>query len=84
MNGHRDLEIKLFSTSPPAKNSDRRSFFADKSESAVNRCTMSGYDRNVNSAVLCDKVESSVEGSGESEGVLTDEHNICDLALVTA
>ncbi|KAI8420711.1 hypothetical protein MSG28_007940 [Choristoneura fumiferana] len=94
MNGHRDLEIKLFSTSPPAKNFDRRSFFADKSESAVSRCTMSGYDRKVNSAVLCDKVESSVDGSGKSEGVsesvcspagrLTDEHNICDLALVTA
>lgn len=45
MNGHRDLEIKLFSTSPSATNSDRRSFFADKSESVVDRCMTASYQK---------------------------------------
>ncbi|XP_049871013.1 uncharacterized protein LOC126370241 [Pectinophora gossypiella] len=94
MNGHRDLEIKLFSTSPPATNSDRRSFFADKSESAVNRCTIASYDSKVNSAVLSDKVETSVEGKQSDDvsesarhtayRVAAPSRNICDLALITA
>lgn len=94
MNGHRDLEIKLFSTSPPATNSDRRSFFADKSESAVNRCIASN-DLEVNSAVNNNGVESSVKPNGKTsedmsrtgcQSVLKtgeSSRNICDLALVT-
>lgn len=94
MNGHRDLEIKLFSTSPPATNSDRRSFFADKSESAVNRCIASN-DLEVNSAVNNNGVESSVKPNGKNsedmsrtgcQSVLKtgeSSRNICDLALVT-
>lgn len=96
MNGHRDLEIKLFSTSPPATNSDRRSFFDDKSESAVNRCTIAGYDIKVNSAVNSSGVESSVNAHGEKSDDVSNEgrpsvfaggtssRNICDLALVSA
>lgn len=92
MNGHRDLEIKFFSTSPPATNSDRRSFFADKSESDVNRCA--SYDLKVNSAAISDRNDSSAEGK-QSENVSDlgcspatagglPLRNICDLALVTA
>ncbi|XP_026333515.1 uncharacterized protein LOC113240432 [Hyposmocoma kahamanoa] len=91
MNGHRDLEIKLFSTSPPATNSDRRSFFADKSESAVNRCA--SFDPKVNSAVISDRNGFSAEGkqsenvseSGCSPATVSGppSRNICDLALVT-
>lgn len=97
MNGHRDLEIKLFSTSPPATNSDRRSFFADKSESAVNGCIAS-KDHKVNSAVNNNnnRVESSVKQDGKNSEDVSDtgcssafvagepSRNICDLALVTA
>ncbi|XP_075976449.1 uncharacterized protein LOC142976777 [Anticarsia gemmatalis] len=95
MNGHRDLEIKLFSTSPPATNSDRRSFFADKSESAVNRCIASN-NLKVNSAVNNNRVESSVKPDVKNSEDLSDagcssavkageaSRNICDLALVTA
>lgn len=89
MNGHRDLEIKLFSTSPPAKNLDQRSFFADKCESAVNKCTISDHGPKVKSAVICEKEELSVDVSGKSEGATEsacsplgpapDERNICDL-----
>lgn len=96
MNGHRDLEIKLFSTSPSATNSDRRSFFADKSESAVNKFITASYDHKVNSALNSDKVESCVKKDGKkcedvSEAGFTTafvagepSRNICDLALVTA
>lgn len=96
MNGHRDLEIKLFSTSPSATNSERRSFFADKSESAVNRCITASYDNKVNSAVNSDKVQSvlktdvkkseDVSESGCSTALVVGDpsRNVCDLALVTA
>ncbi|KAM3959773.1 uncharacterized protein ACR2FA_006195 [Aphomia sociella] len=96
MNGHRDLEIKLFSTSPSATNSDRRSFFADKSESAVNRSITTSYDHKVNSVVNSDKVESSVKKDGKKSEDVSEAgfsttyvagepgRNICDLALVTA
>ncbi|CAG4969956.1 unnamed protein product [Parnassius apollo] len=94
MNGHRDLEIKLFSTSPSATNSDRRSFFDDKSESAVNRCTIAEYDLKVNSAVNSDgavlgvndgKKSDEVESGCSTAFVATEpSRNICDLALVTA
>lgn len=96
INGHRDLEIKLFSTSPSATNSDRRSFFADKSESAVNRCIIASYDIKVNSAVNNNRAESSVKvdgkkGGEKSDGVCSSAYgvgerprNICDLALVSA
>lgn len=95
INGHRDLEIKLFSTSPSAANSDRRSFFDEKSESAVYRCTMTSYNK-VNSAIVCNKVEPSVKTDGKkceefsevgcSSAFATDKptRNICDLALITA
>lgn len=93
MNGHRDLEIKLFSTSPPAMNSDRRSFFADKSESAVNRCTVERYDFKVNSAVnnefdscvKVDKQKSDVSDEGCSVALMNGKpsRNICDLNLVS-
>ncbi|KAJ2947584.1 hypothetical protein O0L34_g17378 [Tuta absoluta] len=93
MNGHRDLEIKLFSTSPPATSTERRSFFADKSESAVNKCATI-YDAKVNSAVINDKVKTCVEGKTSEDvsesvrpvgyGTGAPSRNICDLALVTA
>ncbi|KAJ0177934.1 hypothetical protein K1T71_006807 [Dendrolimus kikuchii] len=96
INGHRDLEIKLFSTSPPATYSDRRSFFVDKSESAVNRCIIAGYDLKVNSAVNNNRAECSGNADGKkseevSDGVCSSAfgkgerpRNICDLALVSA
>lgn len=92
MNGHRDLEIKLFSTSPSATNSDRPSFFADKSESAVNRCLTASYENKVNSeqvksvAKKDDKKSDRVPESGCSTAFVDGEssRNICDLALVTA
>lgn len=95
MNGQRDLEIKLFSTSPPATNSDRRSFFADKSESAVNRCIATNV-LEVNSAVNNNRVESSAKPGGKNSDDVSDagcssallagdaSRNFCDLALVTA
>lgn len=95
MNGHRDLEIKLFSTSPPA-NSVRRSFFAEKSESVVNKLIIANYDHKVNNAVINkNTVESSVvtddnksedvSDVGCSTAFVTGEpsRNLCDLALVT-
>lgn len=95
MNGHRDLEIKLFST-PSSANSDRRSFFADKSESAVNKCIIASYDLKVNSVVHNNRVDSSVKTDGKKSDDVSDagcssafvagepSRNICDLALVTA
>lgn len=94
INGHRDLEIKFFSTSPPATNSDRRSFFADKSECAVNRCTNARDEPKVNSAVISERTASCVDGN-KSEDVSESgcllaysagkpSRNICDLTLVTA
>lgn len=94
MNGQRDLEIKLFTTSPPA-NSERRSFFADKSESAVNKCIIASYDRKVHRAVNNNKAESCVKADGKKSGDVSDagfssafvagetSRNLCDLALVT-
>ncbi|XP_068624552.1 uncharacterized protein [Battus philenor] len=86
INGHRDLEIKLFSTSPPATNSDRRSFFDDKSESAVNRCTIASYDRKVSSAVnSAGPASGHVEaGCPSAYAAAEPSRSICDLALVTA
>ncbi|XP_013188168.1 uncharacterized protein LOC106133102 [Amyelois transitella] len=96
MNGHRDLEIKLFSTSPSATNTDRRSFFADKSESAANRCITTSYDVKVNNVVNSDKVKSSVKTDGKNSEEVSESvcptslaagdssRNICDLALVSA
>lgn len=94
MNGHRDLEIKLFSTSPPASTSERRSFFEDKSESAVNdRSANRSSELKSNSAVSCEKDESvknvkkSVNvdsGCMKSLGAGENSRNICDLALVSA
>ncbi|XP_072949973.1 uncharacterized protein [Epargyreus clarus] len=94
MNGHRDLEIKLFSTSPPATNSDRRSFFNDKSESAANRCAIANYDLKANSVVSGgDRVVSGVKNDKKSDEVESvcssalkageNPRNVCDLALVT-
>lgn len=93
MNGQRDLEIKLFSTSPSAS-SERRSFFADKSESAVNKCIIASYDRNVHSVVNDNKAESCVKADGKKSdvsdagcsstlGAGEPSYNLCDLALVT-
>lgn len=94
MNGQRDLEIKLFSTSPSAS-SERRSFFADKSESYVNKCIIASYDRKVHSAVNNNKVESCVKADGKKSDDVSDagcstafaagepSRNLCDLALVT-
>ncbi|XP_047531983.1 uncharacterized protein LOC125067422 [Vanessa atalanta] len=94
MNGHRDLEIKLFSTSPPASTSERRSFFDDKSESAVNdRCANTNSKQIANSAVSSEKMVSSANNiqksgnmdSGCIKALLTGDNsrNICDLALVS-
>ncbi|CAH2261950.1 uncharacterized protein LOC120626762 [Pararge aegeria] len=92
INGHRDLEIKLFSTSPPASTSERRSFFEDKSESAVNDRS-ANYELKSKSAVSSEKVSSennvkkSVNlGSGcvKALGAGENSRNICDLALVSA
>ncbi|CAG9787100.1 unnamed protein product [Diatraea saccharalis] len=94
MNGHRDLEIKLFSTSPSATNSDRRSFFADKSESVPNKCINAINDNKVNSAMNSDKVETAVtindtrsvevseSGCSPTFVASKSSRNICDLALV--
>ncbi|XP_041968709.1 uncharacterized protein LOC121725711 [Aricia agestis] len=95
INGHRDLEIKLFSTSPPATNSERGAFFDDKSESAVNdKCTIASYDVTANSVVNSDRVvacskeskKSDDVDSGCSTALIASEisRNICDLALVSA
>ncbi|XP_026485345.2 uncharacterized protein LOC113392929 [Vanessa tameamea] len=95
MNGHRDLEIKLFSTSPPASTSERRSFFDDKSESAVNdRCANTNSKQKANSAVSSEKMVSSANNIQKSEKHLDsgcikalligdNSRNICDLALVS-
>ncbi|XP_014361017.2 uncharacterized protein LOC106712868 [Papilio machaon] len=86
LNGQRDLEIKLFSTSPPATNSDRRSFFDDKSESDVNSCRIAGYEFKHSSAVDSERAVSSVrasEGRNDTEDIGS-PRNICDLAIVTA
>lgn len=94
MNGHRDLEIKLFSTSPPASTSERRSFFDDKSESAVNdRCANTNTKPKLNRAVSSARVVSSANDDHKSENLDSEcnalvagenSRNICDLALVTA
>ncbi|CAG4964555.1 unnamed protein product [Colias eurytheme] len=93
MNGHRDLEIKLFSTSPTATNTERRSFFDDKSGSVVNRCTIKDNETKLNSVVNSDRIVSSANSiksetvdSGCSSAYVTGEasRNICDLALVSA
>ncbi|XP_050680287.1 uncharacterized protein LOC126976130 [Leptidea sinapis] len=86
MNGHRDLEIKLFSTSPPATNSERRSFFDDDCVSVSN---------NQNSLVNSDKTDSCLSDSRKSDHVdssgclsayanVESARKICDLALVSA
>lgn len=93
MNGHRDLEIKLFSTSPSASTSERRSFFDDKSESGVNdRCANTNL--KLNSAVSSAKGVSSANNDRKSENLDSgclkalvageNSRNICDLALVSA
>jgi len=95
MNGQRDLEIKLFTTSPSATNSDRRSFFADKSESAVNKC-IAFDDLDVKCAVNNNRVKASAKPGGKNSEDVSDagcssallagqsSRNFCDLALVTA
>lgn len=91
MNGHRDLEIKLFSSSPSA-NTERRSFFADKSESAVKKCIIASYDLKVNNDRVDSCAKTDVKKSDDvsdvvcSSAFVADERprNICDLALVTA
>ncbi|CAF4906769.1 unnamed protein product [Pieris macdunnoughi] len=91
MNGHRDLEIKLFSTSPPAMNSERRSFFDDNSASVVKTCTIK--ENELNSAVDSEKTVSGANGvksdnvdKGCLPAYVTGEtsRNVCDLALVSA
>ncbi|XP_023941093.2 uncharacterized protein LOC112047998 [Bicyclus anynana] len=94
INGHRDLEIKLFSTSPPASTSDRRSFFDDKSESAVNdRSANANSELKSKSAVSSEKVSSANNvknsvnldsGCMKALGAGENSRNICDLALVSA
>lgn len=97
MNGHRDLEIKLFSTLPPASSSDDLSFFDEKSESATKSAFSSAYPSpglKLNSEVNCDRVVLSDKGAKKSEnldpsclktvGVSENSRNICDLALVSA
>ncbi|CAK1541307.1 unnamed protein product [Leptosia nina] len=92
MNGHRDLEIKLFTTSPPASNSERRSFSENQSGSATDRCTIKDNALQVNSVVDSGKVvsnanvKSDIVDSVYSSAYVTGEssRNICDLALVSA
>ncbi|KAG7309750.1 hypothetical protein JYU34_004250 [Plutella xylostella] len=88
INGHRDLEIKLFSTSPPASVTSESSFFAEKRESA-DGCAITTHNRKVNCAVKSDKVDCSVNKDDKyvSEDVALRagaSRKLCDLALVTA
>lgn len=95
INGHRDLEIKLFSNA--SVTNDRRSFFAEKSESVDRGCTIGQFDRKVNSAVRSDRFDTSVnvDGKHKSEDVSDagcspasavggSSRKLCDLALVNA
>lgn len=88
INGHRDLEIKLFSSS------ERRSFFDDKSESAVNdRCANTNTKLKLNRAVSSAKVGSSANNDRKCENLDSgcikalvageNSRNICNLALVS-
>ncbi|XP_069357609.1 uncharacterized protein [Maniola hyperantus] len=93
INGHRDLEIKLFSTSPSASTSERRSFFDDTSESSViDRSANMKSELKSNSAVSCEKVASANivkksvnvdSGCMKALGAGENSRNICDLALVS-
>lgn len=96
INGHRDLEIKFFSTSPPAITSERRSFFDSKSES-VSGCATNDRKQTVNSVVNCEKVGANVniEDKQKSDDVSDSgcsssfnnggfSRNQCDLTLITA
>ncbi|GBP14643.1 hypothetical protein EVAR_93512_1 [Eumeta japonica] len=74
MNGHRDLEIKLFSSSPPTTRAERRSFFADDSESVRNECAPTIRDRNVNGVVQNVRGDAAAEASAGQD--------ICDANLI--
>ncbi|CAH2040733.1 unnamed protein product, partial [Iphiclides podalirius] len=89
MNGHRDLEIKLFSTSPPAAHADRRSFFDGKSESAADGCTIAADNSRVDCAVNSEQGVPSVSdyvdaGCSTANAAAKSPRGICDLALVAA
>lgn len=92
INGHRDLEIKLFSKSPPAVSSERRSFFSGSSESDA----LKSNDLKVKSVVLSGKVDNGVNASATQKCEELPEsgcssafssggfsRNQCDLTLVT-
>lgn len=88
MNGHRDLEIKLFSSSPPAVSSGRPSFFSGNIESVVGSREVSvvnsdktGRCDQVNGTGKCEEVSDS--GCSSAFNSAEFSKNRCDLALVT-
>lgn len=95
INGHRDLEIRLFSYGNVTP--EHRSVFAENSESVDRGCTIGHYDRKVNSGMRADRVDSSVSydvknknedlseaGCSSVFGAAGPSRKLCDLALVTA